>query len=392
MSGDEPEGYYVRGADRRSVLRSHVVMLGASGLSKDQARPLAKAYNEQVLEPPLDKDGFREIWREAWHDLKAEAKEEYFKDLIGVEKSKADYLLYPYLPLGSLTIMDGDPGMGKSLVTAEIAAIVTNGGRFANGERVRKGRVLFLSPEDEPDRILRPRMEAHGGNVAKVRFMDKPFLLDSHGIELLRRELKRHGSNLAIIDPLSAFIPESVDMYRANESRGFMRPLAMLARDMNIAILVVRHLRKASTDSAIQRGQGSMDFIASVRSGLAVLAHPNDPDTRVFTQTKANYSKCGPSITFEVTATDGGTTPKIKWNGVIDQNADQLMQVAKKATPVERAEAMISDWLAAGEMAARTAIDRLSSAGFSERTIDRAKENLGVISGRGPGAKWRLPG
>ena len=391
MSGEEPEGYRARGADKRSVLRSHVVMLGASGLSKDQARPLAKAYNEQVLEPPLDKTAFRDTWREAWADLRAEAKEEYFKDLIGVEKSRADFLLYPYLPLGSLTIMDGDPGMGKSLVTAELASIVTNGGRFVNGERVRKGRVLFLSPEDEPDRILRPRMEAHGGKVAKVRFMDKPFLLDSHGIGLLRRELKRHGSILAIIDPLSAFIPESVDMYRANESRGFMRPLAMLARDLNIAILVVRHLRKASTESAIQRGQGSMDFIASVRSGLVVLEHPNDPETRVLAQSKANYSKRGPSITFEVTSSDGGATPKIKWNGVIDQNADQLMQVAKKATAVERAEAMISDWLSAGEMPARTAIDRLVAAGFSERTIDRAKENLGVVSGRGPGAKWKLP-
>ena len=134
-----------------------------------------------------------------------------------------------------------------------------------------------------------------------------------------------------------------------------------------------------------------MDFIASVRSGLAVLEHPNDPDTRVFTQSKANYSKRGPSITFEVTATDGGATPRVKWNGVIDQTADQLLQVSKKASAVERAEAMISDWLAAGEMAARTAIDRLLAAGFSERTIDRAKENLSVISGRGPGAKWRLP-
>jgi hypothetical protein len=390
MSNDEP-GYWAKGVHRRAALRSHVVMLGASGLSKRQARPLAVAYNQQVAKPPLDKAEFRDTWREAWQELKTEAKEEHFKDLIGVEKSKAEFLCYPYLPLGSLTIMDGDPGMGKSLVTAEIAAIVTNGGRFANGERVKKGRVLFLSPEDEPDRILRPRMEAHGGNVARVRFMDKPFLLDSHGIAVVRRELKIHDSILAIIDPLSAFIPESVDMYRANESRGFMRPLAMLARELNIAILVVRHLRKASTDSAIQRGQGSMDFIASVRSGLAVLEHPNDPDTRVFAQSKANYSKRGPSITFEVTATDGGATPKIKWNGVIDQTADELLQATKKASAVERAEAMISDWLAAGEMVARPAIERLVAAGFSERTIDRAKENLGVISGRGPGAKWRLP-
>lgn len=383
--------YRVTGDDRRPEMRAHIVMLGASGLSKTQARPIAKAYNEQVMHPPLTKAAFKSVWTKAWDELIAEDEEGHFKDLIGVEKAKAEFLLYPYLPLGSLTIMDGDPGMGKSLVTAEMASIVTKGGRFANGERLSKGRVLFLSPEDEPDRILRPRIEAHGGDIGMVRFMDKPFLLDAHGTEQLRRELKAHKAVLAIIDPLSAFIPESVDMYRANESRGFMRPLAMLAREMNVAILVVRHLRKAAADSAIQRGQGSMDFIASVRSGLAVIAHPNDPDTRVFAHTKANYSKKGPSIAFEVIDTDGGSTPKIKWNGVIEQNADQLMQTAKKATPVERAEATIADWLSAGEMPARTAIDRLVAAGFSERTIDRAKDNLGVVSGRGPGAKWRLP-
>lgn len=122
-----------------------------------------------------------------------------------------------------------------------------------------------------------------------------------------------------------------------------------------------------------------------------MIEHPVDADTRVFAQSKANYSKRGPSITFEVMTTDDGATPRIKWNGIIDQTADQLMQTAKKATPVERAEAMISDWLTAGEMPARTAIDRLVAAGFFERTIDRAKDSLGVVSGRGPGAKWRLP-
>lgn len=260
MSEGTPQ-HRVKGSNRHADLRAHIVMLGAIGLSKQQARPIAKAYNEEVMDPLLDKVAFQSVWREAWGELGAEDQEEHFKDLIGVEKSKADYLLYPYLPLGSLTIMDGDPGMGKSLVTAEIASIATNGGRFANDEKVKKGKVLFLSPEDEPDRILRPRIEAHGGKVAMIRFMDKPFLLDGQGIELLRRELRLHGSALAIIDPLSAFIPETVDMYRANESRGFMRPLAMLAREMNIAILVVRH--PPIPRSSVGRGR----WTSSPRSG-----------------------------------------------------------------------------------------------------------------------------
>ncbi|GLV27613.1 hypothetical protein TomTYG75_01400 [Sphingobium sp. TomTYG75] len=390
MSGNQSKGgLVIKGPSRSRELRSFVISLGARGLSRKQARPIAKAYAGTVTKPPIEGDEFAAAWKDAWAELMEEERESYFDELINVQNKKAEFLLFPYLPQGALTIMDGDPGMGKSLVTAQLGAMVTKGSEFANGQRSGKGRVLYLSPEDEPDRILRPRLEAHGADVSKIRFMNAPFLMDDFGIEVFRRELIAHPAALAIIDPLSAFIPSSVDIYRANESRGFMRPLAMLARDLNMSILVVRHMRKASAESAIQAGQGSMDFIASVRSGLVVMGHPADPETRVFAQSKANYSRKGPSITFEVVGFDQDSVPKIQWNGEIPQTADQLVQSSKKPTALEGCAAMIKDMVTGEGIKARDALDRLTAAGYSARTIDDAKVIANVKSGRGPGAMWR---
>jgi hypothetical protein len=381
---------FIRGKGRVRELQSFIASLGARGLSKRQSRPIAKAYGKAVLEPEVKDEEFTTAWKSAWADLADDERETHFEDLIGVEKKQAEFLLYPYLPRAALTIMDGDPGMGKSLVTAQIGANITCGKKFANGEKPRKGRVLYLSPEDEPDRILRPRLEAHGADIAKIRFMQNAFILDEVGIEILRRELVEHPAELAIIDPLTAFIPENVNTHQAHETRGFMRPLAMLARDLDMSILVVRHMRKAATDSAIQAGQGSMDFIASVRSGLVVMKHPVDPETRVFAQSKANYSRKGTSITFEVVGFDEGSVPKIQWNGPIPQSADDLLQNQKQISAVERCAEAIKDLLAGDGMPARDALERLTKQGFSTRTITDAKALVGVKSGRGPGAGWML--
>ena len=389
---EEPQkrGLAIKGIKRAPDLVQYMTALGARGMRRPQVRAVAEIYNETALSPPVSDAVFKAALNEAWGMLKEEKRQEHFKDLHTVEKKKAEFLIYPYLPDGALTIMDGDPGMGKSLVTTHLGAAISCGGRFAKGEKVRKGRVLFMAPEDEADRILRPRLEAHGADVSRIRFMSDPFLLDQHGIELLRRELRAFKPELVIIDPLSAFIPPETDTFRANQVRGFMRPLAMLASELNIAILVVRHMRKAASDSAIQMGQGSMDFIASVRSGLIVVGHPNDPDTRVFAHSKANWSRKGPSMTFEVTGYDADAVPTIDWLGPIEMTANDVIQGGAKHKADEVAAARITELLTAGPMKAQDILARLKADGYSGGTVDRAKKIAGVYSGRGPGSTWKL--
>lgn len=380
----------LKGTGRWRELVASVAAWGARGMSREQARNMAIALDEQVNVPPLDGDDFKAAFREAWAVVKADSNEEYFRNLHEVEAKEAEFLVDPFIPIGALTILDGHPGQGKSLVTTQLAAAISRGGHFAERYRVPKGRVLFMAPEDDADRVLRPRLEAHGADLHNVRFMAQPHCLDEYGRELLRKELIDYPARLVVIDPLPPFLAPDTNSYKATEVRGFMQPLALLARELNISILLVRHLRKGGSDLAIEAGQGSMDFIAAVRSGLIVFPHPVDPNTRVLAHPKANWSATGPSLTFEIRSNAGGSVPTIKWLAELDETADQIRQGAEKRKVEEVAAARITELLTPNSMKARDAMDRLRSEGFSERTIDRAKAIAGVLSGRGPGAEWKL--
>mgnify|MGYP002777827207 CR=1 FL=1 len=380
----------IKGPSRLHELSASITAWGARGMSKDQAFAMAQAQDQQINDPPLEESQFSATFKDAWAIVRAETKEEYFQNLHEVEAREPEFLVDPLIPRGALTMLDGHPGQGKSMITTHLAAAVTGGGFFADRYTVPKGRVLFMAPEDDADRVLRPRLESQGANLKKIRFMVHPHKLDDYGRSLLRKELIDHTPRLVVIDPLPPFMADDTNTYRATEVRGFMQPLALLAREMNIAILLVRHLRKGGSAFAIEAGQGSMDFIAAVRSGLIVFPHRSDPNTKVLAHAKANWSAPGRSLTFEVQARPGQPMPAIKWLAELDQTADQLLQADEK----QKAEAIcaeaISELLAVGPMKAAEAMASLSRAGFSERTIDRAKVIAGVKSGRGPGAKWSI--
>lgn len=380
----------VKGDSRLRELAASITAWGARGMSKDQAFAMAEAQDDQINEPQLDDAEFRVTFKDAWAVVSTETKQEYFQNLHEVEARSPEFLVNPLIPRGALTMLDGHPGQGKSMITTHLAAAVTTGGRFADRYVVPKGRVLFMAPEDDADRVLRPRLEAQGANLKKIRFMVHPHRLDEYGRSLLRKELIDHPPQLVVIDPLPPFMAEDTNTYKATEVRGFMQPLALLAREMDIAILLVRHLRKGGSAFAIEAGQGSMDFIAAVRSGLIVFPHRLDPNTKVLAHPKANWSAPGKSLTFEVQARAGQAVPAIKWLAELDETADQLMQAEEKRKAEDLAAEVIAELLATGPMKAGDAIERLKRDGFSERTIDRAKVLAGVKADRGPGAQWRL--
>lgn len=380
----------LKGASRHHELASAITSWGIRGMSRSQCRTMAATFDEEVNSPPLDNDEFHELFKNAWAIVEAKSKEEYFKNLHEVEAKKPEFLLNPFIPRGALTMLDGHPGQGKSLITTHLCGAITTGGRFAGSYPLRRGRVLFLAPEDDADRVLRPRLEMHGADLKKIRFMAQLHCLDEYGRSLLRKEIIDYPPELVVIDPLPPFMAEDTNNYKATEVRAFMQPLALLAREMDIAIVLVRHLRKGGSAFAIEAGQGSMDFIATVRSGLIVFSHPADPTTKVLAHAKANWSAPGPSLTFEVKAGSGQPVPTINWLAQLDQTADELLQTSNTRRAEEIVADKIIELLTPGAMPARDIIDRLMRDGFSERTIDRAKLIAGVKSGRGPGAKWSL--
>lgn len=389
-AGKDKRRLRVKGDGRLRELAAAITAWGARGMSKDQAFAMAEAQDDQINAPPLDQAEFKAAFKDAWAIVRAEANEEYFQNLHEVEARSPEFLVNPLIPRGALTMLDGHPGQGKSMITTHLAAAITTGGRFAERYAVPKGRVLFMAPEDDADRVLRPRLEAQGANLKRIRFMAHPHRLDEYGRALLRKELIDHPPQLVVIDPLPPFLAEDTNTYRATEVRGFMQPLALLAREMDIAILLVRHLRKGGSAFAIEAGQGSMDFIAAVRSGLIVFSHRLDPNTKVLAHPKANWSAPGKSLTFEVQPRAGLSVPVIKWLAELDETADQLLQADDKQKAEEACAEVITELLTGKSTKAADAMERLMRDGFSERTIDRAKKLAGVKAGRGPGALWSL--
>lgn len=388
--GNAPRPLQIKGASRQRELVASVSAWATRGLSRTQARRLARTLDAQVNIPPLDDDEFRQAFNEAWSMAAEVSEQDYFQDLEDVAPRQPEFLVDPFIPRGALTILDGHPGQGKSLVTTHLATAITRGRKFAERYLVPRGRVLFMAPEDDADRVLRPRLEAQGANIAKIRFMKHPHCLDEFGRSLLRKELVDHRPQLVVIDPLPPFVSPDTNTYKATDVRSFMQPLALLAREMDIAVLLVRHLRKGGSETAIEAGQGSMDFIAAVRSGLMVFGHPADPGTKVLAHAKANWSASGPSLTFEIATNTGSRVPSINWLAQLDETADQLMQGATKQKVEEAAAAKIVELLATGPMKASDAKEYLLRAGFSARTIDRAKVLAKVKAGHGPGAQWSL--
>jgi len=380
------------GKDRERELRSAIVDWGLRGMSKSQSKLMAALFNETTNSSPLDGDEFAEAFKGAWAEVRQIEREEHFKDLADFETLPVEYLMEPLVPIGCTSILDGNPGMGKSFLSLALTAGVTRTGVFCDMEVARKGRVLLLNDEDDPSRVLRPRLEAVGADIDKIRVIDSPFNLNEEGVDILRREIRSYDPALVIIDPLTNFMSAGVDMYRPNEANAFMRPLHRLAKEFDIGILIARHLRKQTSDNAMHMGQGSMAFGGAVRSGMIVTAHPTQPQWRVLAHYKSSYAREAVSQAFEICSPPKGGAARVVWRGAVDMSANELVaQSSTQESVLDRATRALEDYLAEAPAKARVVIEAMKKKGIQERTLDRAKKKLGVISGKGPGAKWKLP-
>lgn len=313
------------GNDRARELRSAIVEWGMSGMSKGQSKRLAETFDRTVNVPPLSNDAFVEVCDRAWLELVQLDNEEHFKDLADFETLPVEYLIEPLVPIGVTSILDGNPGMGKSFLSLGMTAGVTRTGKFGDMPVARQGRVLLLNDEDDPSRVLRPRLEAIGADIDKIRVIDSAFTLDEQGVDILRREIRSHDPTLVVIDPLTNFMGSGVDMYRPNEANAFMRSLHRLAKEFDIAILIARHLRKQASDNAMHMGQGSMAFGGAVRSGMIVTPHPTQADWRVLAHYKSSYAKEAASEAFEICAPPKGGAARVVWRGPVEMSANELV-------------------------------------------------------------------
>jgi putative DNA primase/helicase len=310
------------------------------------------------------------------------------------------------IPLGKLTLLIGDPGLGKSLVTVDIASRVTRGASFLDGAECQMGQALFLSAEDDASDTIRPRLDAAGADVSRVHTLDAVRVLLTDGstrervfsLETdtahLESALGRYPNiRLVVIDPLSAYLG-GADSHSNAEIRGLLSPLTVMAARRNVAVLGVTHLRK-SPGNAVHRAIGSIAFAAAARAGWAVAPDPADSERRLFLAVKQNLSAPASGMAFRVIAS--GRTARVEWEGgVVNLTANEVLGGTEgQEGHSEKQEAIewLKELLADGPVAAKKVRSGAEEAGLSWATVRRAKDALGVKPQKSTfngGWDWRL--
>jgi archaellum biogenesis ATPase FlaH len=255
-----------------------------------------------------------------------------------VETQQVDWLWQRRIPLGKITILDGDPGMGKSLLAINIAACVSTGRPMPDGTPGRKGSIILIAPEDNAEDTIKPRIEAVGGDPSQVLLLntidifdeklmgifERPFSL-SRDMKDLEDIIKRKKAILVVIDPLMAVLGRNINSSSDQEIRVVLTPLGQLAERTGCAILIIRHLNKGSSDNILYRGAGSIGIIAAARIGLLVAHDPDDEQKRVFATIKNNLSKIACNLTYQVVENERGA-PYIQWLGENHHTTSTLLR------------------------------------------------------------------
>lgn len=313
------------------------------------------------------------------------------------------------IPLGKLTVIDGDPGLGKSTMMADIAARVTTHGLMPDGSRSAlegPAGVLVLSAEDGAGDTIRPRLEAAGADLERVQIWDAN--LDDDGSEmlpslpedigLLAGLIQEHGVAMVTIDPIMAYLGAKTNSYRDQDVRRALAPLAKIGEATGAAIVLVRHLNKAMGGSAIYRGGGSIGIVGAARSGLLVGRDPEHEERCILASTKSNLGPAPPSLAYRLEGHVNGAG-YVVWEGVTTHTADALVsqpQGDEERTARDDAVDFLRDVLVAGPMPAKDVQRQAREAGISEMTLRRAKGPANVTwrregFGKDGTVLWEIP-
>ncbi len=334
--------------------------------------------------------------------------------LADVKPTKVRWLDPDRVPLGKLTILDGDPGLGKSGITLDYAARVSTGREMPDGRRgdlyEKPAGVVILSAEDDLEDTIRPRLDAMGAdcdrivNLKGIATKDgecPPTLADLTAME---EAVKAVNAKLVIVDPLVAYVPDTGNPNSDHKMRRLLTPLAQFAQRLGVAVLVVRHLNKrtgeAADVSALYRGGGSIGIAGAARSVLLVASDKDDPtrERRIMARVKGNLSEPPKALAYRTEKADNGSVV-IKWDGEVDQDPDELLRPpTEDEQPSKIGEAV--DWLAStlagGPVEAKQVRNRAHKDGIKDRTLDRAKQRLKVVAEKEEGIPngrwmWSLP-
>ena len=349
--------------------------------------PCEKDWNEVLKQKDKLPDG-KYISRRIMLRGESEKKAVPMIRMSEVQQTEVEWLWYPYIPFGKLTIIQGNPGEGKTFFAMQLAAACTNRKFLPQMEPFEPFNMIFQTAEDGLGDTVKPRLlsaEADLERVLVIDDADNPLTLADERIENAIRE---NNARLVIIDPLQAFLGANVDMNRANEVRPIFRRLADVAQATNCAIVMIGHLNKAAGSQSTYRGLGSIDITAVVRSLLFIGKVRTDPTTRVIVHEKSSLAPPGQSLAFSL-----GDEKGFRWIGAYDISAEDLLaggEGSKTELKQEQAVKLIEQFLSEGRKVSIAEINKEAvERGISERTVRLARNSMGdKIASERQGKDW----
>ena len=303
-----------------------------------------------------------------------------------VELTPVEWLWKPYLPFGKLSVLQGNPGEGKTYFAMHLAAACTNGKLLPNMERMEPFNVIYQTAEDGLGDTVKPRLIEAGADLDRVLVIDDSDVQLTLSDERIEKAIIENNARLVIIDPIQAYLGADVDMNRANEVRPIFMRLGQVAQRTGCAILLIGHLNKAAGMQSLQRGLGSIDIAAAVRSVLFIGKLKHDPTMRILTHEKSSLAPPGVSLAFSL-GDEGG----FRWVGEYDITADEMLSgiEPQRETKTQQAKDLICTLLAGGKQVFSEDIDKAAlERGIPGRTVRDAKRELGdalkskIVEGR----------
>ncbi|MFR5962433.1 MAG: AAA family ATPase [Coprococcus phoceensis] len=292
-----------------------------------------------------------------------------------IEQTSVDWLWFPYIPFGKLTIIQGNPGEGKTYFAMMLTAACTNRKMFPNMEDIEPFNVIYQTAEDGMGDTIKPRLVEAGADLSRVMVIDDTEEALTLSDDRIEKAVRQNQVRLVIIDPVQAFIGADVDMNRANEVRPVFRKLGMIAEKTGCAIVLIGHLNKSSGTQSTYRGLGSIDIMAAVRSLIFIGKVRKDPTTRVLIHEKSSLAPPGETMAFKL-----GDEEDFRWVGAYEISADELLDGKEgKATEtkLERGRKLIMELLAdKKEISIRELDEKAKEQGISGRTMRDVRSRM----------------